>query len=149
VASVIEVLVDGQVVPADAYTVDGNLLVRTDGGVWPLTQDLSAPASAPDTFQVTYVQGLPLPAGGRRSLTALMVELHKASCGDASCRLPARVTSIVREGVTYSMLDDPTALLAAGKTGISEVDMWLASVNPHNTRTRMAVWSPDLGRRGR
>lgn len=148
VAAVVEVLVDGATVAPELYRVDnGTVLVRTDGGVWPLRQDLNAPATAPGTFQVTYQQGTPLPAGGRRALTALMVELHKASCGDSSCKLPARVTNIVREGVTYSLLDDPAKLLDAGRTGIAEVDAWLNVVNPHGTRTRMAVYSPDVPRR--
>lgn len=148
VESVSQVLVDGLVVPADAYRIDNaTVLVRTDGDVWPLVQDLNAPATEDNTFQVTYRQGLPLPAGGQRALSVLMLELFKARCGDASCRLPSRVTSVVREGVTYSMLDDPTALLDAGRIGIADVDMWLASINPHGTRTRMAVYSPDLPRR--
>jgi hypothetical protein len=149
VDSVVEVLIDGDVLAPSAYTVEGNLLIRTDGGQWPLTQDLTVASTEVDTFQVRYMQGVPLPAGGRRSLAALMVELWKARCGDSSCQLPSRVTNIVREGVTYSMLDDPTALLNAGRLGIADIDMWLASINPHNTRTRMAVYSPDLGRRGR
>lgn len=148
VAEVVQVLVDGQVVDPDAYRVDnGTLLVRTDGGQWPLRQDLAAPPSSPDTFAVTYMQGTALPRGGMVALRALMIELHKGLCGTPGCRLPSKVTSVVREGVTYSMMDDPTVLLDAGLTGISEVDVWLRSVNPHGTRTRMAVWSPDLGRR--
>lgn len=148
VAEVVEVVVDGEVVDPGVYvTANGSLLVRVDGGVWPLRQNLNRPLSEPDTFGVTYLQGTPVPAGGRRALSALMVELDKARCGDASCRLPSKVTNIVREGVTYSMLDDPTALLDAGRTGVSEVDMWLAAVNPHGTRTRLAVYSPDIGRR--
>jgi hypothetical protein len=150
VDSITQVRIDGAVLSPSAYVLDRHtLLVRVDGGVWPLVQDLNAPATADNTFEVTYKQGAPLPAGGRRSLTALMVELFKARCGDASCRLPARVTNIVREGVTYSMLDDPAAILDAGRTGITEVDMWIALVNPSGTRTRMRVYSPDLPTRGR
>lgn len=150
VDAVTEVLVDGVVVPPASYRVDNRaLLVRTDGGVWPLTQNLNAPATEPGTFAVTYWRGLRLPAGGRRAVSALMVEFDKARCGDGTCRLPDRVTSVVREGVTYTMLDDPTQLFDRGRTGLNDVDMWLAAVNPSGARTRMRVWSPETANRGR
>ncbi len=147
VIAVTRVRVDGQVVPPSAYRLDGTLLVRTDGGTWPVRQDLNAPATDPDTFEVQYRRGREVPAGGRRAVSALMVELHKARCGDKTCALPSRVTNVVREGVTYSLLDDPAALLDNGLTGISDVDLWLRAVNPHRARTRMRVYSPDLRRR--
>lgn len=148
VASVTQVRVDGVVLDPSAYTVDGRRLIRTDGGTWPMTQDLGAPATESGTFEVVYVQGAVLPVGGRRALAAMMVELFKASCGDSSCRLPARVTNVVREGVTYTLMDDPSKVLDAGRTGVAEVDAWLNVINPAGTRTRMGVYSPDMsGRR--
>lgn len=149
VVEIINVHVDGIVVDPAAYRVDGNVLVRTDGAAWPMRQNVNLPPSSDDTFEVQYRRGREVPAGGRRALAALMAELDKARCGDGTCRLPSRVTSVVREGVTYSMLDDPAALLDNGLTGVPDVDMWLRSVNPHRTRTRMRVYSPDLGRRYR
>lgn len=150
VYDIVQVRIDGVVVDPDTYRVDdGFRLVRLDGLVWPMTQDLNASAGLPGTFEVTYRRGQPLSAGGRRALSALMVELFKAGCGDQTCRLPSRVTNIVREGVTYSMLDDPSALLNAGRLGIPEVDMWLALVNPNGARTRMRVFSPDTAGRSR
>lgn len=144
VLSIVDVHIDGVVVDPGVYRLDGNLLVRTDGGTWPMRQDVNREAFDDDTFEVQYRRGREVPAGGRRAVSALMVELHKARCGDAACKLPSRVTNIVREGVTYSMLDDPSALLDNGLTGITDVDLWLRAVNPHRTRTRMAVYSPDL-----
>lgn len=147
VASVTQVRVDGVVLDPAAYTVDRDRLVRLDGGTWPITQDLALPATQAGTFEVTYVQGVPLNAGGRVALTALMQEIAKAMCGDPSCQLPARVTNVVREGVTYTLMDDPSKILDAGRTGIAAVDRWLNLTNPAGTRTRLGVFSPDVGRR--
>lgn len=145
VYDVLRVRVDGQLIDPTTYRVDGGVrLVRVDGQTWPMVQDLNASDGLAGTFDVTYRRGSPVPRGGRRALAALMVELQKAACGDTSCRLPSRVTNIVREGVTYSMLDDPSTLLQAGRTGVPEVDLWLALVNPTQTRSRMRVYSPDL-----
>jgi hypothetical protein len=147
VVSVTQVRVDGVILDPADYTLDGNRLVRLDGGTWPMTQDLALDASADGTFEVMYVQGTPLSAGGRVALSALMQEIDKAMCGDSSCQLPARVTNVVREGVTYTLMDDPSKILDAGRTGIAAVDRWLNLINPAGTRTRMGVFSPDVGRR--
>lgn len=145
VHAVTAVSVDGQPVPASAYRVDDGLrLVRVDGQTWPSCQRLDLPPTDAGTFAVEYQRGREVPAGAQRALAALMVELHKAQCGDQTCRLPAKVTSVVREGVTYSMLDDPAGLLDQRKTGIPEVDLWLAAENPYKARSAMGVWSPDL-----
>ena len=150
VYDVVQVRIDGTVVDPDTYRVDDALrLVRLDGEVWPMRQNLSASAGRPDTFEVAYRRGVPLPVAGRRALTALMIEFRKAACGDTSCQLPSRVTNIVREGVTYSMADDPSTLLDNGRTGVPLVDQWLAVMNPYGTRTRMKVWSPDVPRKRR
>jgi hypothetical protein len=39
------------------------------------------------------------------------------------------VTSVSRQGISYQMID-PTDILATGKTGLPEVDLWLSAVNP-------------------
>jgi hypothetical protein len=144
VHDVIAVTVDGQVVPSAAYRVDDGLrLVRTDGAAWPTWQDLGADPDQLGTFAVEYRRGVPLPAAGRRALTAYTIEIHKGMCGDSTCRLPARVTNITREGTTYSLLDDPNVMLDQGRTGVPEVDAWLASVNPYKIKSEMRVYSPD------
>ena len=61
-------------------------------------------------------------------MQSLMCELAKACYTDQACRLPQRVTSITREGVTLAMLD-PFEMLDKGRTGLFEVDLWLEAVN--------------------
>ncbi len=144
VHDIVEVRMDGQVVPPTAYRVDEHrMLVRTDGGCWPLSQNLELPDTATGTWSVTYRRGvLPGPAG-ELALTLFAVELYNACHDTKNCALPRRVSQVVRDGITYDLLDDLT-LFDRSRTGIPRVDMWLASVNPHGARTQMRVWSPDL-----
>lgn len=52
------------------------------------------------------------------------------ACGGGKCRLPRRVQTVSRQGVTYQMVD-PTDIYRDGLTGLPEVDIWIASVNPN------------------
>jgi len=131
--SVVEVVVDGEVVPASAYRVDNRRsLIRNDGGSWPRCQDLSKPAGAEGTWSVEYRWGVPVPAGGQIAAAVLACEMAKALGGDKSCGLPERITqSVSREGVTVAIFDAFDGL-EAGKTGLWLVDSWVASVTrPH------------------
>jgi len=52
-----EVLIDG-VEFLDYAIVDGNLLIRTDGGAWPGSQDITLSSTEPGTFEITYTSGM-------------------------------------------------------------------------------------------
>lgn len=146
VHDIIEVKLDGLVVPNTAYRVDSRrLLVRTDGQCWPECQQLGMPDTALGTWSVTYRRGNPPDRGGELANTLLALEFEKACQGDSSCKLPPRVTSVVRNGLTY---DIPTDLSAfeSSRTGIPRVDMWLAAVNPFAARSQMRAYSPDTVR---
>lgn len=140
--SVTEVKVNGVVLDPGDYSLQKGYLVRTDGGVWPSCQDMTLAATEPNTFQVTYLMGKPVPAGGNLAAGMMACEIAKA-CAGQECRLPDRVTNITREGVTMTMLD-PQDFLENGLTGIREVDQWLAAVNPYKLKQSSKVWSPDL-----
>lgn len=140
--SVTEVLMDGEILEADSYALVNGVLVRSGGSQWPICQDMTLPTTEPDTWQVTYVQGRPVPAGGNLAAGALACELAKA-CTGGKCRLPDRITDITREGVSMTFLD-PQDFLTNGRTGIREIDQWLAAVNPFTQRSPAKVWSPDL-----
>jgi hypothetical protein len=59
--------------------------------------------------------------------------------------LPQRVTSISRQGVSYTLLDSQD-FIEELKTGIYAVDLFLKSVNPDKARARSRVFSPDVPR---
>lgn len=143
VASIIEVLIDGAVVDPTTYRLSGNRLWRRGAGlVWPTVQDMTLEPGLPGTWTVAYVQGQPVPAGGLYAAGQLACELYKAMMGKA-CALPQRVTEISREGVSMTVLD-PAEFLDKGRTGISAVDLWIASVNPYGLPSATTVWSPDM-----
>lgn len=145
---IIQVKIDGLVVPATAYRVDdGRRLVRTDGVCWPECQELARPDTQPGTFSVAYRTGVPVPAGGRMAVTELAVQLWKACCGGKGCVLSDRVTQVVREGMTYTL--DNLDIFERGRTGLNRVDLWLASENPYGIRSPMRAFSVDTirGRR--
>ncbi|MBT2226259.1 hypothetical protein [Nonomuraea sp. NEAU-A123] len=143
VDSVVEVRLDGDIVSAADYLVyDHRKLVRRDtAACWPTCQDLTLPPSEVGTFAVTYRQGIPVPRAGQLAAGVYACELLKACMGQ-TCRLPKRVTSITREGVTLALLD-PMDMLDKGRTGLYEVDAWLSAVNPNGLRQGARVYSPD------
>lgn len=145
VAGIDEILIDGQsLAPSATVRVDDHSrVVRIDGGCWPRCQRLDLPPSEPDTWQITYRQGLEVPDGGGLVAGTLSCELAKAFCGSDDCRLPRRVQSVTREGVTVAVLD-AFEDLDEGRTGIWEVDSWVASLSEPDRRP--SVFSPDVPR---
>lgn len=95
-------------------------------------------------IEVTYTYGSPPPTAGKAAARLLAQELVKAFNG-ASNSLPARVTSISRQGVTYTILDDQD-FLDNMRTGIYAVDLFLKMANPAKAIMKSKVFSPDISR---
>jgi hypothetical protein len=145
VQTVEEVLVDGvELVEVDDWLLYGNDLVRTGGAMWPAANDLTLPSTEEGTWSVTITRGIPVPVAGQVAAGLLARELLPSIVGTTGCRLPSRVQQVSREGVDMSLVD-PTALLDSGRTGIREVDMFIAAVNPNRIAAPPVVWSPDVG----
>lgn len=143
VAEVTEVKVHGLTLDPSAYTLVGQWLARTDGGeCWPSCQDPAVPDTEEDTFSVTYRPGRLLPLAGQIAAGMLAGEFARA-CGGGACSLPAQLSSLTRQGTEIQLLD-PVEVLAAGRTGIRETDLFIESVNPYGMRQRSRVYSPDL-----
>ena len=128
VQSVVEVNVEGVIQDPSEYQLEGDILYRV-GDSWPY-QDLSRPLGEDGTWSVTYMRGIPVPKGLGR-LTGLLVAEFYNACTGGKCRLPRTVTEVSRQGVTHRMFD-PGEIYSSGKTGIPEIDLWLAAVNPHH-----------------
>jgi hypothetical protein len=136
-----EVLLDGESLDLTAVRVDDYArLVRLDGE-WPWCQDLNVADNEVGAWAITYIRGEAVPAGGGLIAGSLAIELAKAFCNDKSCRLPKRVNTIDRQGITIAFIDNFRDL-EAGRTGVWEVDSWVA--NQNNRRTENTVNSPDL-----
>lgn len=136
VQSIDAVTIGGVVQDPSTYVLEGNVLYRK-GAIWP-RQDLGRPLGEPTTWSVDYQKGIPVPAGVDK-LTGLMAqEFMYAATGNNKCRLPRNVTAVARNGVTY-MVYDPATFYQSGKTGLAEIDMWLAAVNPNHIMAAPSV----------
>lgn len=143
VGQIQQVLVDGMVLDPTAYRLDsGGRLVRTDGGTWPLCQNMAAADTETGTWSVTYTPGVAVDGLGALAAGALAGEFVRA-CTGGECALPDTVTSVVRNGLTMTL--DP-GLFPGNRTGIRVVDLYVDRYNPHGLKAAPTVWSPDLHR---
>jgi hypothetical protein len=79
-------------------------------------------------LRVMYRTPNNVPAGADRVVARLAHEYVLACTGDGRCRLPERLTSVTRQGVSWSVLG-PDEFLDRGLTGIGAIDHWLNVVN--------------------
>lgn len=155
VVSVDLVLVDGDVVPPSNYRVDDQRRLvgvrRADGSLqtWPVCQRMDLADDEPRTWSVTYTYGAEPPIGGVIAAASLACQLALSCNPDAvtagKCRLPKRVTSITRQGMTLAVID-PLTLFRDGLTGLSEVDLWVQSEMRGNATRRASVFDPRAPR---
>lgn len=151
VGHILSVMLDGEKIAPSRYRVDnGDRLVALDDDlIWPTCQDLAAGPGDPGAFAVTYYRGAAPNEMTKFAAGVLATEFYRA-CTGGRCRLPAGVTSVARNGVTYEI---QTGLFAEGYTGIREVDAVIRIYNPNGlkqaprvitpesrTRTRRATW---------
>lgn len=127
VIDVAEVKIDGVTVPDTAYRVDEYArLVRTDGEHWPRSQNLNrdpdaAPPASDRTFVIRYVVGRAIPEDLEYAAALLAGELKRACGGSTGSCLPDRVTNVVRDGVSFDLVD--AAEIAQGSTfGVPMID---------------------------
>jgi hypothetical protein len=146
VHSIVSVQVGGEslnVTGGGIFVLDQQWLVRSDTTqCWPQCGDQNKPPGDVDAFEVTYLRGLPVPTALANAYATLACEYGKACLG-LPCRLPSRVTSISRQGVTISMVDI-NELLRSGLTGLWEVDQVIAALNPNGLKGRTRFYSPEL-----
>ena len=146
VHSVIEVVLDGVVLPTDAYYQQGKDLIRLDGKSWPTCQNMTIPEGSPGTWSLPVLTGEPVPQGGRLAAGLLAEEFAKAVCKDNSCALPANWASITRQGISITQFD--VGGIEKGLTGIWLIDSWVSAVTAPR-RPSAGVLSPDYGSKNR
>lgn len=144
VQAINEVMVDGAVVSATDYRVDvaggSYWLVRLDGTCWPTCQDFRADEDAAGAFVVTYERGREIPEALAIATAVLACEFASSLTG-GECRLPARMTSLTRQGVTVEVEPaNPDSEL----TGLREVDAVIRALNPSRRQRPPVLLSPDL-----
>jgi hypothetical protein len=120
--------------PSEYYLVDHSTIQAASGVPW-----------TPCNTEITYSYGTYPPTMGKMAARTLAIELAKLWSGDDTCTLPERVTSISRQGVTYTVLDNQD-FIDDLKTGIYTVDLFLKSTNPDRARAKARVFTPDVPR---
>ena len=137
------VKVDGVDVPPADYRIDGNRLVWTGDGEcpWPACQDMTADETEPDTFAISYLNAHAPDALAAYAAGVLAMEFAKA-CTGSKCRLPATVTAVTRQGVSFDLA---AGSFGGGLTGIREVDAWIGLWRPEGSPSRAStVWYPGI-----
>lgn len=137
VVGVAQVVVDAEVLDDAAWHLDPDgTLVRTDGGGWPVAQDVYSPRWA-----VRYTRGIAPGVDGNLAAARYALELGRGMVADPKCKLPSRARDVTRQGVSVT-LAAPEDLADAGYTGVPPVDAWLRTVNPDGLRQAASIWSP-------
>lgn len=125
--------VNGGIVPVDNYyLVDHSTIQFSDGAL-----------IVPADIEITYSYGSEPPTLGKMAARRIAIEFVKLWEGDSDCALPQRVTSVTRQGVSYTVLDSQD-FLEEMRLGIYEVDLFLKTVNPNKAQKRSKVFSPDI-----
>lgn len=142
--SVIEIVIDGVILPSSAYRIIGHKkLVRVDGGTWPnnnnLTRspyDVEDPANPWDdcsqAWLVRYYQGKCPPLMGQLAAAALAKTIADDICVE-KC-LPNNTARITAEGLDVRLISRFQSIYKNHKFGIKEVDTFLAASNPSDLR---------------
>lgn len=117
--------------PSNYYLVDHAVIHVKAGTAW-----------TPCNTEVTYSYGTPVPVAGKMAAKTLATEFIKLWTEDETCQLPQRVTSVSRQGVSYTILDNQE-FIEELRTGLLVVDLFLKTVNPDNARRKAKVFSVD------
>jgi len=120
--------------PSAYYLVDHSTVQAATGIPW-----------TPCNLEITYSYGTYAPTMGRMAARTLATEFVKLFEGSDDCALPQRVTSIARQGISYTLLDNQD-FIEEMRTGIYVVDLFLKSTNPDKARAKARVFSVDVPR---
>lgn len=88
---------------------------------------------------IDYIYGSPPPLEIQRAIDEFATQLDLI--GSDACMLPSRVTSVTREGLSWTVLD-PQLFLDGGKTGLYYPDLVIAAYG-NKVKLRARVFSPE------
>jgi hypothetical protein len=145
VDSIVSVNIAGSTLPVSGayFVLDQQWLVRVNTTeCWPLCSDQNLVPGDPDAFEVTYLRGRPVPVALASATATLACEFARACIG-GPCRLPTRITSISRQGITVSVADIED-VLKNGLSGLWELDQLIMAYNPYGLKGQTRFYSPDL-----
>jgi hypothetical protein len=120
--------------PSSYYLVEHSTVQISAGVPW-----------TPCNTEITYSYGNEPPVLGKMAARTLAIEFAKLWNGDDDCALPQRVTSVSRQGVSYTIFDNQE-FIEELKTGLYAIDLFLKTVNPDKARNKAKVFSVDAPR---
>lgn len=135
--------ISGDSAPLDGWTWDGSYVHLADcmSGETPWTKLCNTCTNV--KVRVRYRIKPNLAVGADRATKTLATEFWKARAGQ-KCSLPDRITSVTRQGVSWTVLD-PQDFLSYGRVGIGPIDGWLAVVHRQGgTRVRDPLYEPTV-----
>lgn len=128
-----ELLTDGWTVFQWRILISASKFQRGSVACWP---------QAGDRMRVEYHYGSTITGAAARACQSLAHEFWLAGQGLA-CALPERVTSVNREGLSFTMID-PQTYLDKGLVGIPAVDTFLATVNRSKAQRPAGIYTPTM-----
>jgi hypothetical protein len=94
--------------------------------------------------EIEYTYGLDAyPEPLQRAIEEMTEQIMLADGDSADCKIPERVTSVSRQGVSWTLID-PQDFLQDGRTGIYAVDIAIKALNPKNSRRRARIFTTDI-----
>ncbi len=142
VCTIEQVKIDGVIVDPATYRVDNfRKLVRLGSDIWPRCNNLTLEDTEIGTWSVTLTYGIPPPELVLMGAAEMAGEIIKQAVGKP-CKLPQRMSSVTRQGITVSFLDD-MQFLDKGLTGMYWVDLAARTYNPCRLQRKPLIASPD------
>lgn len=130
--------------PSEYILFNKRFLKLSNGAVWNY-------GCEPRGITVDYSYGMMPPMAGVLAATTLANELL-ILMGEGSdmsqCRVPERVRSVSREGISFDMID-PQEFMDDGRTGIWEIDLFIRTANPSRAKKQPRLLSASDPRRYR
>lgn len=122
VVDVESLTVGDALIPEENYRIAGDYLYLCDDAP---DADVCFDACTGDGLLVAWTWGQAPPPEGVTAACVFACEMYK-SCSGEACLLPKRTRTVSRPGISYEKLD-PMDFLDKGRTGIYEVDVFLAA----------------------
>lgn len=122
VVSIESVTIDDELIPDDAYRLVDGSIYFCDA----VPGDLCFDACSGAGLRVAWTWGQAPPPDGITAACVYACELYK-SCAGQPCQIPRGLRKVTKPGVSFDVLN-PLDFLEKGRTGITEVDAFLASL---------------------